>query len=221
METSVQQQCRDRRRPQGKRSPLSTVGPTGSDLAWRTSRNLAECFVVPLTLPELSWLLSPGVCSREKGGSRASGRPAFTGCAGAQWKAVAGEKIIVSHNCDPPERERGVGNALPLVTNSNSQSLLVQALATPRLLSLLAVSSPLSVQCGFLLFHQGCYAIPRWLVLIKTALCMVEGEAVGRGWEIGGAPVKDLIIKGRGVLFFHALTVCLWKSIGGYRWSRN
>lgn len=201
VETSVQQWCRDRR-PQGKRSPLYTAGPTGSDLARRTSRNLTECFVVPLTLPELSWLLSPGVCSREKEGSRASGHPAITCCAGAQWKAVAGEKITVSHHCDPPEREGGAGNALPLVTNSNSQSLLVRALATPRLPSLLAVSSPLSVQCGSLWFHQGCYTIPRWLVLIKTALCMVEGKAVGRGWEIGGAPVKDLIIKGQWGLVF-------------------
>ena len=47
---------------------------------------------------------------------------------GAQWKAVAGERVIVSHHSDP--LERGGGMLCLLVTNSNSHSLPVQPSAT-------------------------------------------------------------------------------------------
>lgn len=49
------------------------------------------------------------------------GTPAITCCAGAQWEAVAEERMIISLHSDPLERGGGTGNAaslLPIATRT-------------------------------------------------------------------------------------------------------
>lgn len=136
LETCVQQKFR-KKRQQGKWSPLYTAGPTGR--TWHEGQ--AESFECHSWFQGQSSADSspqePVPGRKEEAGPL--GTPAITCSAGAQWEAVAEERMIISPHSDPLERGGGTGNAaslLPIAT----RTLLAQALATPRLPSLLAVS---------------------------------------------------------------------------------
>lgn len=67
------------------------------------------------TLPGNRAELSPLPRSLLQGERRKQGLDTLkiTCWAGAQWKAVAGERMVLSHHTDPLEREAGAENALP------------------------------------------------------------------------------------------------------------
>lgn len=92
------------------------------------SRNLAEGSVVPLPLPGDRTALPPPSGSLSVPGRKEEAGPehrAITGCAGAQWEAVAGERIV-SHHSDPWREKQERRMLCLLVTSSNSPSLFLQ-----------------------------------------------------------------------------------------------
>lgn len=97
---------------------------------------------------------------------------------GTQWKAVAGESAVVSHHGDPPER--GGGMLCLLVTNSNPHSPPCSPQQrTLRLSSLLAVPFPSLCAAHLSLVLLGLLHRSWPTVLIKIALCIVEGLVKG------------------------------------------
>lgn len=112
-ETSVQRQCR-----RGRRWGSSPTGGSAPRAWQRPSRGLCHD---PDTSRHRTEPTPPGSLFERGGRTQGSGRPADHVLHGAQWKAVAGERVAVSH---PGDRRGGggAGNCLP-VTHSNSHSL--------------------------------------------------------------------------------------------------
>lgn len=108
-ETSVQRQYRRRRRLGS--SPTGGSAPR----AWqRPSRGLCHD---PDTSRHRTEPTPPGSLFQRGGRMQGSGRPADHVLHGAQWKAVAGERVDVSHPGDRREEEgQGTASLLPIAT---------------------------------------------------------------------------------------------------------
>lgn len=121
LETCVQQKFR-KKRQQGKWSPLYTAGPTGR--TWHEGQAETQQKALSATHGSRGRAqLTPLPRSLFQRGRRKQGLwvARQSCCAGAQWEAVAEERMIISPHSDPLEGGGGTGNAaslLPIATLS-------------------------------------------------------------------------------------------------------
>lgn len=158
-----------------------------------SSRNLAEGFVVSLSLPGKRTEPAPLPGSLIQGEERkqgVGGALPITWCLIPNGRAVAGERRVVLHHSDPLQRKEGQETLCLLVTNSNSHSPHRARLFWGCHLFSGCFLPSFCAACPFLCSTRVAL-ISRWLVVIKAASCVVEVNLWVGGKHEGRSQAPD------------------------------